>query len=329
MKTFFIIIITIFALVLGFRLILDNLIKQKINKTLTNTAGYEGRVDDVSLNFIDGNYTVKKLHLKQLANDTLLPFINVDSVLVSVQWNALMEGKLEGSIDIYQPKLNVLMTKDSTKSSRDAYWGKKLSNTVPFRINEIRVRNGKISYTNYTVKPTVDAYLSNMNATVKNLTNMEDSTTKLPASLTASANAEGEGQLKVDMEMNMINRIPVMYTDLQLTSVDLTQLNDFIKAYGNFDVQQGTMSLYAQIEVRDESVDGYLKPVFYNLEIFSLKQTDDQSLGKTGLEALLGLGSNLLENNPKERLSAKIPIHGEVNSIETDISEALETAMNN
>ncbi len=329
MKIFFTILLMLLVLIIGFRLTIDDFVEYKLNKVLTHTEGYGGHIDDVSMNFVDGNYMVKGLELKQLVNDTLLPFINVDSVRISIQWKEVIAGKVEGTVEIYRPKFNILLTQDSTKSTQDIYWGKRFINTVPFNIEDVRVQQGKITYTNYMVKPTVNAYLDSLQVNVTNLTNMKDTASGLSTKLTATAHTEGDGQLKVHTDMRVITNSPVSHTDLQLTSVDLTKLNDFIKAYGNFDVQQGTMNLYSQFDIKGASINGYIKPVFYRLQIFSLDQIGHQSLKRTGIEALLGLGSNLLENNKKDRLTTKVPIHGEVSSIQADLSKALESAMNN
>lgn len=327
MKIFLAILASLLVLIGGLWAASDQLITHQINRTLSGTKGYEGQVADVALDVLAGACMVRNIDVQQTVNDTLVSFVDVDSIQVSMRWDRLLEGELIGAVDIYRPVVNIVMTQDTTRRKQDVYFGKKLMEVIPFRVNEINVNEGKVAYTNYMVKPLADACLTNMQVKVKNLTNMEDTATQLPSSLTASAQAEGEGKLSVDMKMHLVNEIPVLHTDLELTSVYLPELNDFIKAHGNFDVQSGTLNLYAQLEIKDQTVEGYLRPVFYDLEVFSLEQATEQSMAQSSLGALIGLGNSLLESNKKERISAKVPIQGEVGSIDTDISEALQTAM--
>jgi len=59
--------------------------------------------------------------------------------------------------------------------------------------------------------------------------------------------------------MNLLRNAPDFKADLELNSVDITQLNDFIKGYAEFDGQQGTFFIITEKTVMNQKIDGYLK----------------------------------------------------------------------
>ena len=53
------------------------------------------------------------------------------------------------------------------------------------------------------------------------------------------------------------------------TAIENTQMaamSDLFRAFGNFDVKQGLFSVYAELTVKDEAINGYVKPLFRDLK---------------------------------------------------------------
>ncbi len=52
-----------------------------------------------------------------------------------------------------------------------------------------------------------------------------------------------------------------------LKNTNLPDLNDFLKAYANFDVHEGTFGLYTEVASKDGKFIGYVKSVIKNLNV--------------------------------------------------------------
>lgn len=54
------------------------------------------------------------------------------------------------------------------------------------------------------------------------------------------------GSATMNMKLDALNKIPTFDFNAELLNLNLVEVNDFLKAYGNFDVQKGTFGLYIE-----------------------------------------------------------------------------------
>ena len=97
-----------------------------------------------------------------------------------------------------------------------------------------------------------------------------------------------------------------------LTEMGLELLNNFIKAYTNTDVERGTFSLFAEVAAEDGKMKGYVKPIIEDLKILDWDKEEGNFFQKLW-EGLVGLTTEVLENQPKDRFATKVPIEGNLN----------------
>jgi hypothetical protein len=70
----------------------------------------------------------------------------------------------------------------------------------------------------------------------------------------------------------------------------MVKLNNFFKAYGNFDVNDGTLAIFSEVAGKDGCYKGYVKPVIQNLDI-SGKEDKQDSFLTPALGKVCGSGS--------------------------------------
>ncbi len=80
----------------------------------------------------------------------------------------------------------------------------------------------------------------------------------------------GTGTFKVHVNINPFEKQPTFDLDAELKNVELTKLNNFIRAYGDFDVERGTFELF-KFAAANGAFEGYAKPIFRNMKVLSLK----------------------------------------------------------
>jgi len=49
-------------------------------------------------------------------------------------------------------------------------------------------------------------------------------------------------------------------------------VNDILRAYGRFDVAAGQFSVFPALSIRDGYINGYVKPMFSNLEVYNYQK---------------------------------------------------------
>src|SRR5687768_15850948 len=94
-------------LVIG-RLVLPYFVTRYVNKVLADVEGYEGSISDVDIHLIRGAYVIHDLKMFKVNGHEKVPFIDIPSIDLSVEWSALFKGSLVGEIIFESPKLNFI-----------------------------------------------------------------------------------------------------------------------------------------------------------------------------------------------------------------------------
>jgi hypothetical protein len=74
----------------------------------------------------------------------------------------------------------------------------------------------------------------------RNLTNVNNDKVELPSTVTASALVY-EGTLNFNMKLNALAVNPTFELNAEMKNTNLVLLNDFLEAYGKFDVNRGNL----------------------------------------------------------------------------------------
>lgn len=193
-----------------------------------------------------------------------------------------------------------------------------VNKTLPLKINRFEIIDGKIAYKDFSTTPQVDIFIDSLQLVATNLSNVKDKSKELPSTLKAAGNSLGGGNLNVDMKMNFLKQVPDFDLDLSFENVDLTALNDFVKAYTNTDVEQGSFSLYTEMAAENGELVGYVKPVIENLKVLDWKKEEGNFLQKTW-EAVVAVVTEIFENQKKDQLATRTPISGDLNNLDAGI----------
>ena len=329
------IILGIFVLL---HFLLEPIAENFVNKKLDSLEGYKGSIEDVDIHLFRGAYRIKGIDIQE-RGDTLRPFVHVDTLDLSVQWKALFDGKVVGEVLVSNPVINYRAQpageEDAVESDTAEVnnWSQKLQELMPLTINKFEVRQGSITYSDPGAQLKLNTYLQGLNLLVKNISNVKDSVSELPTSLSANATTLGRGKLNIDMDLNLLQNKPDLSANIRLDTVDLTALNDVFRAYANVDLQKGAFTMISEFNVVNSQVDGYIKPFFENLEVFDfeedVKEKEDKGFFGKVWEALVGLGSEAIENQKEERVASKVPIEGNLETADPDVSVAVWNVFKN
>lgn len=294
------------------RLLLPAIILHYANKTLAELDGYKGHVEDIDLALIRGSYVAKGFYMDKIdsATNKPFPFVSVDVIDLSVEWNALVHGKIVGNIGLLNPAITFTREKldpDDIKNDTTDF-RKILKSFMPLKVNRFRIDNGKFHYIDSVIKPAVNLTIDSIRITALNLSNAED-TAALPSSIAAKANLYG-GKFDLKMRFNPLQKYPTFDMNARLDNTELPKLNKFFKAYANIDVNKGTFGLYTEVAGKGKKFIGYVKPVIKDLDIVGPEDRKDSFFNKVW-EDLTSVAEAVLENKKKDQIATKIPISGQ------------------
>jgi hypothetical protein len=324
------ILVTIIVIVAAIRVVLPFWVLHFVNHRLANLNGYYGQVENIDISLYRGAYIVKHIYINKLdtATQKQTPLFSCPNVDISIEWKSLFKGKIVTEMEFAGPDLRFTEDKaEPEQMENDTNDFRRILKTfTPTKVNRFEVFDGKISYLDNTVKPTVDVHLDNAHILARNLSNVED-TALLPAKVDATANVYG-GRMDFNMRVNALADDPTYDMNAEIKGANLARLNDFFKAYADFDVNKGTFGLYMEIAAKDRKYIGYVKPLIQNLDVVGPEDRKDNILQKIW-ESLVGIAGDLLENNKTKAIATKIPIAGGYDQRAVGIWYAVLAALRN
>jgi hypothetical protein len=318
-RTLFIVLGSLLILLIAARIALPYILLRFVNRELTKIHGYRGHVDDIDVALIRGAYTIKRIKLDKTGGKIPVPFFSAAVIDLSVEWKALFNGALVGEIVARDPTLNFVKgpTAATSQTHVDKSWTQVVDDLMPLKLNRFEIINGSIHYRDFHSDPKVDIYARDIHIVAENLSNAKRHKALLPSTVAGSADVYG-GSAKLNMKLDALAAVPTFDLNTALTDLDITHLNNYLRAYGNFDVQRGTISLYVEAAAKDGEIDGYAKPIIKNLKVANWKN-DKESLGQKAWETVVGAAAWIFKNHRKNQLATQADFHGSVRNPDVSV----------
>jgi hypothetical protein len=180
---------------------------------------------------------------------------------------------------------------------------------VRMRIRELNIVRGSLTFNSDAGKQPYSLDVSDLTARVRNLGNHTD---QGAAAFDATGRVMNSGTLKATGSFKPEARTADFDIDAAVENVDLPSLNKLLLAYGRFDVQAGTVSVYSSDHIHNGYLQGYVKPMFSNLEVYSRQKDKGKPLLHQAYEAVIGAAAKLFKNHSTLQVATKIDISGKL-----------------
>lgn len=115
----------------------------------------------------------------------------------------------------------------------------------------------------------------------------------------------------------------------QIERVDLTSMNDLLRAKGGFDVHRGYLSVFSEIAVQKGRVDGYVKPLFFELDVYDRQQEKGKNILEKAYEGIVGGVATILENRQRDQVATQTDLSGPVESPKSSTLEIILNLLKN
>lgn len=201
-------------------------------------------------------------------------------------------------------------TKEEVRVEKTKEVAKEVSNEpdILLRIDDLHL-TGQLGVVNKATDPSYRVFLDKLDFRLNNLSN-QFSQGEAKASLQGAF--MGSGQTLVTATFRPENKGPDFDLNVKIEGTEVKAMNDLLRVYGNFDVVGGVFSLYSEIRVKNDQIDGYLKPLFKDLNVYDRRQDKEKGLFREMYEGLVGGVMNLLKNQPRDQVATRADISGEV-----------------
>src|SRR5262245_42292445 len=256
------------------RAMLPSVVRDYVNRTLDRHPLYAGNVGEVEIHLWRGAYSIQDVRISKTTGNIPVPFFEAKRVDFAIEWNALLHRRVVGRVLMEEPQLNFVdaATEGETQSGGGAPWLQIVRDLFPFKINKAVIENGSIHFRAYQAEKPVDVYLSQVAASIDNLTNIRDETNPLVSTVTAKGVAMDHAKFEYKMTLDPFSYRPTFHVATRVLGLDVTKINDLALTYGRFDFKRGWFDLVLEADAKEGQLTGYVKPLFRDLKVFSLTE---------------------------------------------------------
>ena len=139
----------------------------------------------------------------------------------------------------------------------------------------------------------------------------------------------GNGATQINGAFRPETKSPDFDLSVRIWKTQVKSMNDLLRASGGLDVVSGVFSLYCEMTVKNGSIDGYLKPLFKDVQAFDPAQDQDKGLLKKIYENIVDLAAKALKNTPRGEVAAKADLSGPVENPKASTWELVVTLIKN
>ncbi|MBV8775474.1 MAG: DUF748 domain-containing protein [Deltaproteobacteria bacterium] len=178
---------------------------------------------------------------------------------------------------------------------------------IVLKVDKAVVNNSRIAYTDQGGKPPYTLFLTDLTVSTTNFSNHFYQGTSI---IQLTGKFMGSGDTLVKANFRPEKKGPDFTLNAAIRNADVTSLNDLFQNYGKFDVAGGSFSLFTQMNVREDVVHGYVKPLFSQLEVYNHQKEKKKPLLKQTYEMVIGAASHLLRNHQTQKVATEVDISG-------------------
>jgi len=233
----------------------DELMRRRMEENINDSlVGYTARVPELDFHLIGLSVTLKNAQLSQQSHPDP-PVAQFGKVHASVQWKALLHGRLVADFEFDNPKLHIDLrqleseVKDPT-NFEDKGWQDAARDIYPLKINHFAVNNGEVTYIDKDAKRPLE--LRNVQLRATNIRNVRSPDNVYPSTISMTTDVFGSGRLEVEGRANFLSEPHVgLNVDFKFAQVPLAALNP-VAGRVNLRVRKGILDAAGHLEYSPE-----------------------------------------------------------------------------
>ena len=157
--------------------------------------------------------------------------------------------------------------------------------TLELEVNDVNISDSELGIVNKASEPQYRLFVTGAQVKIQNLSNQAEDGV---ATITASGRFMNSGKTRLVARLRPKGKSPNFDLQLTIEESDLTALNPLLRAYVGADVVAGQFSFYCEISVRNGSINGYVKPLFKDVDVYDPKQDRKKGIFSKLYEGILG-----------------------------------------
>ncbi|MCW5798808.1 MAG: DUF748 domain-containing protein [Nitrospira sp.] len=198
----------------------------------------------------------------------------------------------------------------------------------------VNVKQGKVvgsefGFVNKAATPHYRVFVGEVNADLNNFTTRLRELAGGEAVVKATGRFMGTGRSVMTGTFRSETPFPDFDVGVQIVKTELKSFNDVLRAYTDFDVHQGNLSVFSELSVRHKQVSGYLKPIFKDVEVYDPEQDTEKARTNKVFESVISDIVELLNNPSQDQVAADAGITSPVTNPSAETWQVMSTLIQN
>ncbi len=205
---------------------------------------------------------------------------------------------------------------------------KEMSNapTVKIRVDELKITQGTLGYMNRKTDPNVRIYADHIEASFKDFSNQ---LAEGSSEFQMRGRFMGSGDTRVTGTFRPESKNPNLGLKIAIDNTDMKAMSGIFQAYGKFDIKKGEFSFFSEMTIRNNRVQGYVKPIFKNMEVTDMRTPEQKSLFHKLYVGAVRVMTKLLKNRPLQQVATETDISGPLEDPSTNTGQIIVNLIRN
>ncbi|HKY32328.1 MAG TPA: DUF748 domain-containing protein [Candidatus Polarisedimenticolia bacterium] len=176
-------------------------------------------------------------------------------------------------------------------------------------IDRFRVESSRLTLADPAADPPYEVFWSGIELAAENISNQPEHG---EARARLSARFMGSGATRATASFRPASESPDFRLALSIEETRMASLNDLFRAHGGFDVVDGLFSFYTEVRVAGGRIEGYVKPLFRDVDVYDRAQDRHEGFWRRMWEKTVGVAAKLLKNEPRQEVATVMDLSGAI-----------------
>lgn len=195
-----------------------------------------------------------------------------------------------------------------------------------FKIGHGKILNSEVGFQNRSAEPDYRIFLADLNVDVDNFSNRLEEGTGV---VKITGKFMGSGPTVITGTFRPEKPHPDLDLAVKIVKTDVAALNDVLRAHGNVDTHRGKFALFSEITIKNNRIDGYVKPLFQDVDVYDPEKDQDKAWSTQIYNAVIGGVTTLLENDPRDEVATQSDVSGPVDNPKANTWEIIGKLVQN
>jgi hypothetical protein len=195
-----------------------------------------------------------------------------------------------------------------------------------FRIERLVVEDGEIGFVNVSTSPEYRLWISAADLVVENLSDRPEDG---PGRASLAGRFMDRGPVAGELTFYPEGDSPNFEAAVEIIDTPLPVVNSLLEAHAGIDVAAGIFTVYTEVRVRDGRIDGYVKPLLRDVDVYDPRQDRNEGFLHKVKEKLVGGIAALLKNRPRDQVATVARFSGPVENPDANTLEIIGKLIQN